>query len=131
MSFEYETEKREFVRIKMDIPIRYKYLSRTIELGTDIVYEGITRNLSGAGLLLIAKLPKAEWLTGLLMQQIVIGINLQLPSLEEPVKALTRVAWIEAIPEDTDRCAMGLKFKEITKESQDEIFRYVIRSQMR
>lgn len=132
MSFEYEVEKREFVRIKVDIPIRYKYLSREVELGDDDkVFEGGTRNISGAGMLLIGKLPNPAWLTPLLMEKIVIGVNIMLPSVTEPIKALTRVAWIEAMPEGPDRCVMGLKFKEITKESQDSIFKYVIRSQMR
>ena len=130
MSFEYETEKREFVRIKVDIPIRYRFLSRDMELGDDVVREGVTRNISGSGLLLVGTLPKPEWITPLLMQKIVVGVNILLPSIEKAVKALTRVAWIEAIPEGADRCAMGLKFREITKEGQDEIFRYVIRSQM-
>lgn len=131
MSFEYETEKREFVRIKVDIPVRYKFLSRDFELDEDNVREGITRNISGSGLLLLGHMPQPEWITPLLMQRIVLGVNILLPMIENPVKALTRVAWIEAIPEGADRCAMGLKFREITKEGQDEIFRYVIRSQMR
>jgi len=131
MSFEYETEKREFVRIKVDVPVRYRFLSRELEIDDDNVREGITRNISGSGLLLLGQLPKAEWITPLLMQRIVVGVNILIPALADPVKALTRVAWIEAIPEGVDRCAMGLKFREITKEGQDEIFRYVIRSQMR
>ena len=131
MSFEYETEKREFVRIKTDVPVRYKFLSRTLEIDDTAVHEGRTRNISGAGLLLIGKLPKDEWLTPLLMEKIVVGVNIMLPYSEEPIKALTRVAWIEGVQEDSGDCALGLKFKEITKDSQDEIFRYVIRSQMK
>ncbi|TET37131.1 MAG: hypothetical protein E3J72_06755 [Planctomycetota bacterium] len=130
MSFEYETEKREFVRIKVDIPVRYRFLSRELDLGDDKVRGGVTRNISGSGLLLLGQLPKPDWITPLLMQHIVVGVNILIPKLINPVKALTRVAWIEAIPEGADKCAMGLKFREITKEGQDEIFRYVIRSQM-
>ena len=37
----------------------------------------------------------------------------------------------KAIKEGDDRCAMGLKFKEITRESQDDILKYVIKSQLR
>ena len=32
MSIEYVTEKREFVRIQTDIPIRYKFLSKSVEV---------------------------------------------------------------------------------------------------
>jgi hypothetical protein len=64
------------------------------------------------------------------MEKIVIGVNLLLPSLPVPIKALTRVAWVEAIQEGTDRCAMGLTFKEISKDNQDEVLKYMIRAQL-
>jgi c-di-GMP-binding flagellar brake protein YcgR len=31
---------------------------------------------------------------------------------------------------DSDRCAMGLKFKEISKENQDEVLKYIIKAQI-
>ena len=61
---------------------------------------------------------------------ILIGVNLILPSFELPVKALTRVGWVEAMQKGSDRCAMGLKFKEITKENQDEVLKYIIKAQI-
>lgn len=130
MSFEYQTEKREFVRIHIDVPIRYKFLSRVVDIDDDAVYEGTTSNLSGAGLLLVGKLPSVSWIPGLLMGKILLGINLILPSLELPIKALCRVAWVEALEEGSEKCAMGLKFREITKENQDEIMKYIIKAQM-
>ena len=35
MSFEYDTEKREFVRIHTDIPVRYKFLSRSMPIESE------------------------------------------------------------------------------------------------
>jgi c-di-GMP-binding flagellar brake protein YcgR len=130
MSFQYESEKREFVRIGTDVPVRYKFLSRTVPIDSEGVYEGTTSNISGSGLLLIGKLPGLSWIPGLLMEEILLGINILLPSLEMPIKALARVAWVEALQKGNEKCALGLRYKEISKESQDEILRYVIKLQI-
>ncbi|MGQ9592607.1 MAG: PilZ domain-containing protein [Planctomycetota bacterium] len=130
MSFEYESEKREFVRIHTDIPVRYKFLSRSIPLESEGVFEGTTSNLSGSGLLLVGKIPGMSWIPGLLMGEILIGVNILLPLLDVPVKALARIAWIEAFSKGSEKCAMGLRFQEISKESQDEILKYVIKAQI-
>ena len=131
MAFSYETERREFVRIRVGVPVRYKFLSRTVEVPKDAIFEGTTRDISGSGLLLVGKIPKLDWIPMLLLEKIVIGINILLPDFPSPVKALTRTGWIEAIKEGDERCAIGLKFKEITRESQDDILRYVIKSQLK
>lgn len=131
MAFSYETERREFVRVKVDIPVRYKFLSRSIDVPKEKVFEGTTRDISGSGLLLVGKIPELDWIPQLLLEKIVVGINIMLPASAAPVKALTRTGWIEAMKEGDERCAMGLKFKEITRESQDEIVKYVIKSQLK
>ena len=124
----YESERREFIRVNVDVPVRYKFLSRVVEV-PDEVYEGVTSNLGGGGLLLVGRIPNPAWYVELLTQRIVVGVNLHLPSMTDPLKALCRVAWIEA--SDNQRVAMGLKFKEISRESLDEIFRYVIKAQLK
>ncbi len=130
MSFDYLTEKREFVKIHTDVPIRYKFLSKAVPIEDNQVYEGSTSSLSGSGLLLIGKVPGVTWIPALLMEEILIGLNLLLPALDVPIKALGRVAWIESFPKGSDRVAMGLKFKEITKPHQDEILKYIIKAQI-
>ncbi len=130
MSFEYESEKREFVHIATDIPIRYKFLSKALPLDAEPICEGATANLSGSGLLLVGKIPSVSWIPALLTEDILIGINMILPSLDLPVKALTRVAWVEALQKGSERIALGLKFKEISKDHQDEILKYIIKAQI-
>jgi c-di-GMP-binding flagellar brake protein YcgR len=130
MSYEYLTEKREFVRIQTEIPIRYKFLSKAVEIDDTQVYEGVTTNLSGSGLLLLGKLPSVSWIPALLMEDIIIGLNLILPALDHPIKALGRVAWVEAFQKGSDRCALGLRYKEIAKPHQDEILKYIIKAQI-
>ena len=130
MSFEYETEKRLFVRVHTDIPVRYKFLSRSIPIEAEGIYEGTTANLSGSGLLLVGKIPGMSWIPGLLMGEILVGLNVLLPLIGNPIKALARTAWIEAFQKGSDKCAMGLRFKEISKENQDEILKYIIKAQI-
>ncbi len=130
MSFEYESEKKEFVRINTDIPIRYKFLSKALPTESEGVFEGSTSNLSGSGLLLLGKVPSISWIPALLTEDILIGINLLLPSLDLPIKALTRVSWVEAMSKGSDRIALGLKYREISKEHQDEILKYIIKAQI-
>ena len=130
MSFEYITEKREFVRIQTDIPIRYKFLSKTVEVKEGQIFEGSTSNLSSSGLLLVGKIPSVSWIPALLMEEIIIGLNLLLPSLDAPIKALSKVAWVEAFTKGSERCAMGIKFKDIAKSHQDEILKYIIKAQI-
>ena len=130
MSFEYESEKKEFVRVNTDIPIRYKFLSKTVPVDTEGIFEGSTAHLSGSGLLLVGKIPSVSWIPALLADEIFIGINLLLPSLDVPVKALARVAWVESFVKGNERCALGLKYKEISKEHQDEILKYIIKAQI-
>jgi len=126
----YESERREFVRIKVNLSVRYKLISQTGEAVESKIREGTTQNLSGGGLLMVGSIPDIALIPDLLMAKIVIGVNLTLPDSSESIKALTRVAWAEAFEESSDKCALGLKFKEITKEDQDLIFRFIIKSKM-
>ncbi len=126
----YESERREFVRVRASLSVRYKFLRQSGEDIDEKVYEGVTQNLSGGGLLLTGKIPDLGWIPDLLMQKIVIGVNIIFPDSPEPIKALTRVAWAEAFEEGSGKCAFGLMFREITKEAQDKIFRFIIKSKM-
>jgi c-di-GMP-binding flagellar brake protein YcgR len=132
MTSDFESERREFVRIKVALPVRYKFLSHELDgrVEADEIHEGSTNNLSGGGLLLRARIPHLEWIPALLMQKIVIGVNLLLPNDDLPVKALTRVAWIESLEEGTNKAQLGLRFKEIAQEAEDRILQYIVRCQM-
>lgn len=125
----YEFEKREFIRIRCAATVRFKYLSRG-PLGpeADMVYEGTTTNLGAGGLLMTGKIPNLSWLTELLSQKILIGVNLYVTNSESPVKALTRVAWLEPMDEKTHQCTMGLMFRDIAMCDKDKIIQYIIRS---
>ena len=132
MSSGFDSERREFVRVKVALVVRYKFLSHDFAENPNAsqIHEGSTNNISGGGLLLRARIPDLQWIPSLLMQRIVIGVNLYLPNEEGPVKALTRVAWIESLEEGTQKCSLGLRFHEIGREDEDRILQYIIRCQM-
>ncbi len=130
MSFHYETARRDFIQIQTDIPVRYKFLSRAVKVDPEAVFQGTTTSVSGHGLLLVGKVPTVSWIPAMLMKDIVIGLNLLLPASDAPIKALAEIAWIESFEKGSEKIAMGLKFAEIAKEHQDELLRFVIKTQI-
>ncbi len=131
MSYLKETEKREFIHLKTNISVRYKFLSKTVPVDSEGIFEGTTCNLSSHGLLLTGKVPGMSWIPGLLMGEILIGVNVLFPHLDMPIKGLTRVAWIESFEKGSDKCSLGLKYEEIEKNAQDEILKYIIKAQIK
>jgi hypothetical protein len=131
MSTTFEFEKRQFIRLPIAVPVRYKFLSREMR-GEDMeaVHEGISQNVGAGGLLLRGKVPESSWLSPLLTHKMFIGVNIMLPNAERPVKALCRVMWSSAIESENGAVAMGLSFQEITSKDQDTITQYIIRAQM-
>lgn len=127
----FDADRREYVRIRSELLVRYKFLSNNAtDPNLDKIYNGKVTNISGSGIMIVGPIPDARWIPELLMQRIVIGINFSLPNEEEPIKTLTRAAWIETIDEPAHLCSMGLKFKEITTKDTDKIFRFIIRNQL-
>ena len=122
--------RKDYVKISVDVSVRYKFLSKTIEVKDKEVHEGHTNNISGSGLMLIVKIPDGETLNGLLTNEIMAGLNILLPSQDEAIKALAKLAFIEALPEMPGKCGLSLRFLDMPKESSDQILRYTIRSQI-
>lgn len=122
-------ERREFVRINVSLPVRYKFLSPGASKTVDQIFEGNTSNISAGGMLLVGKIPSSDWLEDLLLQKVILGINVLLPESQEPVKLLARVRWIESLTAQ-NQCSMGLIYKEIKRPDQDKIVQLIIRSQM-
>jgi hypothetical protein len=122
--------RKDFVKVAMDVPVRYKFLSKTFPVSDKDVHEGFTSNLSGSGLILTVKIPDGETLIHLLTNEIVIGLNMLLPSQDEAIKALAVVEWVDALPEMPGKCGLGVRFVDMPKECSDQILRYTIRAQI-
>ena len=127
----YQSEKRRFVRVPAAMPVKYRYVSQVPSETCSVPreqFEGQTQNIGAGGILLLAPMPTdPELLTQLLMQKVVVGIEMTLPS-SSSIQALCRVSWLEAIDEREGTLALGLRFIEITNTSRDELFRFVITS---
>ena len=142
MPFFYESEKREFVRVGVAVPVQYRFIAQVgetqvppdlLEGETQVppdLLEGETQNIGAGGILLVGPIPDPGVVTDLLLQKTVIGVRIFLPGEDKPIEALARVAWIEAIDADQKRCSLGVSFKEITSEAQDTLFRFIISSRM-
>jgi len=124
-----ESERREFTRLGKSVTVRYKFLSAT-EKGPDIerVLEGSTVNLSLGGLMLLGPIPNLDWLKDILLGRMQVGVNIVLPDAEEPVKALTRVAWVESIDEAAIVTRLGLRIQEMSGEHRQRLSRFLMRA---
>ena len=131
MATSFDFERRQFIRLPLAVPVRYKFLSREMRgEDMDTVHEGVSQNVGAGGLLLRGKLPDVAWLSKLLTRKMYVGINVMLPNIERPVKALTRVIWASSVQVDNGMIVMGLEFQEITNKDRDLITQYIIRAQM-
>jgi hypothetical protein len=120
MKIEDLADKRSFPRKRVQIPIKYKFINHNISSGQDPeeeVYEGITTDLSEGGLLCSITFPKLSFVSDLLIQKMIIGVNILLE--DGPVKALCRTCWIGNI---NDNCGtIGLEFRNINIEGKMRI----------
>jgi c-di-GMP-binding flagellar brake protein YcgR len=131
MTHFYESEKREFVRVGVAVPVKYRFLSQSPDVVVPGGYlQGETQNISAGGILLIGPIPSREIMSDLLIRRVLVGVRVFLPGEEKPVEALARVAWLEAINEKESTCSLGLAFKEITSVAQDVLFRFIIGSRL-
>jgi c-di-GMP-binding flagellar brake protein YcgR len=128
----FESNRREFIRIRSGLIVRYKFISQigSSDERLNQIYQGNATNISASGIMIEGPIPDPLWIPELLMQRMVIGLNFLIPSEEELIKTLTRLAWAETVEEVTHLCRMGLKFKEITTKDTDKIFKFIIRNQL-
>ena len=118
----YERERREFVRVRAEVPIRYRFLSHDAKFESPVAHEGNTSDLSGGGVLLRAQVPNPDWIPGLLTGRIFVGVELDLPGGEGPVRALARAAWVQAsIQDSSDDCLLGLRFRPDVERSRGSV----------
>ncbi|MBD3426869.1 MAG: hypothetical protein GF409_06520 [Candidatus Omnitrophica bacterium] len=107
------TEKRKHPRVKTHIPVRY----RKMRDGAGV--EGsssLTKNLSQGGL---------RFRTGEFISMACrLILELDIPMLTKPVKAISKVAWIRKSAEGDDY-EVGNQFLEMSKKDKELISEYV------
>lgn len=109
------TERRQSPRVETSIPVRYKVFRDGAEAaGTG----SVTCDLSTGGLRFIAN----EFLSTACR----LTLELDLPALTQPIKAVSKVAWIQkANGGDDSRYTVGSQFMEITRKDQELIAGYL------
>jgi c-di-GMP-binding flagellar brake protein YcgR len=109
---ELSNERRRFPRVEHGAPIQYKKLKSPGEPPAGAV----SRDLGQGGVRFLIN----EFLS--LASRLVIEINL--PSSNRPLKAISKVAWIRKVPYG-DQYEVGNQFLDMTKEDKKLINDYV------
>jgi hypothetical protein len=107
------TEKRKHQRVKTHIPVRY----RKMRDGAGVQgASSVTKNLSQGGL---------RFRTGEFISMACrLILELDIPMLTKPVKAISKVAWIRKSAEGDDY-EVGNQFLEMSKKDKELISEYV------
>jgi hypothetical protein len=108
-------EKRKSPRVKTSIPIRY----RVQRDGTEAVGAGsVTCDVSTGGLRFMAN----EFFSTACR----LILELDIPTMEKPIKAVSKVAWIEKAKPGADyEYEVGNQFMEINAKDKELIAKYV------
>ena len=106
-------EKRKFPRVVTHIPIKYRKLGDS----DDSARSGtITKNLSEGGV----RFRSAEFVS----RACRLVVELDMPMFTEPVKAISKVAWIRKTESGND-FEVGNQFLEISKKDKALVSEYV------
>ncbi len=106
-------DNRKYQRVQTHIPVRF----RKLRDGADVVGEGsISKNLSEGGV---------RFRTGEFISMACrLILELDIPMLTKPVKAISKVAWIKKTDTGKDY-EVGNQFLEISKKDKELISQYV------
>ena len=104
--------KRKHTRVDSTFPVQYRNLRKAGVMPAG----SMTRNLSEGGVCFKSN----EFIS--LACRLVVEISL--PNMTKPVKAISKIAWIRKIP-STDQYELGNQFLEITKEDKANIMNFV------
>ncbi|MBF0494544.1 MAG: PilZ domain-containing protein [Candidatus Omnitrophica bacterium] len=108
------TEKRRYERIKTHIPVKYRKLRGGVNsegLGS------LSRDLSEGGVHF-----RTDEFISMACRLI---LELDIPQLPRPVKAISKVAWIKRTEADSENYEVGNQFLEISKKDKEMISEYI------
>ena len=106
------SEKRKHPRVDVSVPLRYKELR-----GKKYLADGtMTKNVSEGGVRF-----RANRFISLACHLLV---EMKLPSLAKPIKAVSKVAWIKKLGTDNDY-EIGNHFLALSNEDEEALSKYV------
>lgn len=108
-------ERRQFVRVNMTMSVQY----RGIRQASDSIINTISRDISTGGIRLLVN----EFIS--VFTRLVLEIAV--PSTPKPVKAVSKVAWIQKRPYG-EQYEVGVEFMDMPEEDRRDIFDFVEKS---
>ncbi|MEI6863355.1 MAG: PilZ domain-containing protein [Candidatus Omnitrophota bacterium] len=105
-------DNRRYKRVESVLPVQFRNLRKV----TDSVSGTLSHNLSEGGVCFMTK----EFIS--LACRLVVEITL--PTLPKPIKAISKIAWIKKIPTD-NQYMLGNQFLEMTKEDRAHVMNFV------
>lgn len=111
----YVKERRQHTRINARVPLQFKDIQRPIE-----TYSGtLTKDISEGG----ARFISSDFLS--LFTRLLVEVSL--PSFSRPVKAISKVAWIQKQPRGS-QYNIGLQFLDMTEEDKKHLAAFISKS---
>ena len=111
----YVKERRRHPRVNAHLPLQYKDVQRPIE-----TYSGtLSRDISEGGVRFISN----EFLS--IFTRLLLEVSV--PSLSRPLKAISKVAWIQKIPR-SNQYNVGVRFMDMTEEDKKQLNSFIAKS---
>ena len=122
------SERRRYVRISPSEPIQVQYkLVKDREEGEMEINKASSRSVSGGGLFLELPYLEPGEVEELLRGEKKLSLQIHIPTLSKPVKALGQVMWLEGKKEgERYFYGAGVSFVRIDEDDRDEIINYII-----
>ena len=125
---EIASERRRYVRISPSEPIQVKYnLVKDHGEGEAETNKASSRSVSGGGLFLEMPYLEPREVEELLKGEKKLSLQIHIPNLSKPIKALGQVMWLEGKKEgERYFYGAGVSFVRIDEDDRDEIINYII-----
>ncbi|MBI4569724.1 MAG: PilZ domain-containing protein [Planctomycetes bacterium] len=123
-------ERREFIRIAVELVVRYRFLPLPASGEGESpapLRQGFTANISQSGLVLVCELPPEDLLVPMLKKQVELEIRFAVPDTGSPREATgrTRIAWID-LDIVAQQCQLGLEFVDLAERDRVALFKYAL-----
>lgn len=123
-------ERRESVRLEQDIPAEYNFINDIKSVALSQKRSGMIRNISARGVRLEVSELDESLMEGLYSGLIKLGVLINLPGEERPLKAIAKVAWLTKAFEKSDtesiKYILGLEFLDLSAADIDTIIKYIL-----
>lgn len=129
---DYDVEKRENVRWEQIIPMKFALINGEREVVLKEMQHASIHNISANGVSIEMGQLEQDLKDDLISGRIKLILEIQLPSLKEPIFALAKVSWLSKLWKEGEtaegKYLMGLRFVDITVSSRDIIIDYILKS---